>query len=60
MQPYVYLQKVGSALDRMDDPDEINRVLDELEFMYEALDPEFQDLVADLIDRLHVKLKEIS
>ena len=57
MEPYRYLEQVAARLDTLDDRDEINRILDELEFLYEALDPEFQDLASDLIARLSERLR---
>ena len=60
MQPYQYLEKVAKSLDTMEDSEEIKAVLDELEFLYEALDPEFQDLAVDLIDRAKLRLQSCS
>ena len=52
MQPYTYLQKVGEVLDSIDDPNQIDQLLDELEYLFDALDPELQPLCSDLIQRL--------
>ena len=60
MQPYQYLEKVAKSLDTMEDSEEIKAVLDELEFLYEALDPEFRDLAVDLIDRAKLRLQSCS
>ncbi len=59
MEPYRYLEKVASALDSLDDPEEIGEILDELEFLYEALEPELQGLATDLIARLSARLKSL-
>lgn len=58
MQPYHYLEQAGAALESLDSANEIEKVLDELEIIYELLDPEFQDLADDLIGRLNGKLKD--
>ena len=57
MEPYRYLEKVGRALSTLEDRDQILAIIDELEFLYEALDPEFQDLASGLIARLNQRLQ---
>jgi hypothetical protein len=56
MEPMNYLEEAAKNADEHDNR-ENNRVIDELELIYEALDPEFQDLAADLISRLSGRLK---
>jgi hypothetical protein len=58
IDPYAYLQQVGSALDRLRERREIEVVLDELEYLYEVLDPELQHLADDLIGQLRRRLDE--
>ncbi len=58
MEPYRYLQEVSRHLDQMHDSEALNRTLDEVEYLYDALDPEFQDLADDLIQRLHQRLSQ--
>ena len=60
MEPYQYLEKVAKSLYTMEDSEEINKVLDELEFLYEALDPELQDLATDLIERVKLRLRLVN
>jgi hypothetical protein len=60
MQAYAYMQKVSTEMDTLNGPDEINCVIDELEFLHEAIDPEFQELCSDLITQLMQKLKAVS
>lgn len=60
MQPYVYLQKVAQELDQLQSRKQIYEILDELEFLFEALDPEFQDLASDLITRLNRRLERLA
>ena len=54
------MQKVSSGMDGLHDADEINHVIDELEYLYEVIDPEFQELCSDLVARLMKKLKVVS
>lgn len=56
VDPYAYMQQVAGVLDTLDDNDRINTLLDELEYLYEVLDPELQPLADDLIARLRGRL----
>jgi hypothetical protein len=56
VDPYTYMQQVAGVLDTLDDHDRINTLLDELEYLYEVLDPELQPLADDLIARLRGRL----
>jgi len=58
IDPYAYLQQVAGALDRLHGRQQIEVVLDELEYLYEVLDPELQHLADDLIGRLRQRLDE--
>jgi hypothetical protein len=59
VDPYAYLQQVAGVLDRLDDRGRINTILDELEYLYEVLDPELQPLADDLIERLRTRLGQV-
>lgn len=59
MEPYRYLQQAAAQMNTLDTREAVNRVLDELEFLYEALDPEMQDIAAELISQLHERLKSL-
>lgn len=52
MEPYRYLVNAARQADDLKCKDEITKVIDELELLYEALDPELQDQAGDLIQRL--------
>lgn len=56
VDPYAYMQQVAGVLDTLHDPGRINTLLDELEYLYEVLDPELQPLADDLIARLRERL----
>lgn len=60
MEPYRYLEQVSREFDRIRTRQQAETVLDELEFLYDALDPEFQDLCTDLIERLTHRLQELA
>jgi len=57
--PYKYLEQVSELFDTLNTREEINQVLDELEFLFDLIDPEFQNQVSDLISRLTKRLQEL-
>jgi len=57
VDPYAYMQQVAGVVDTLNDRDRINTILDELEYLYEVLDPELQPLADDLIERLRRRLE---
>ena len=58
--PYKYLEQVSELFDSLNTREEINQVLDELEFLFDLIDPEFQEQVSDLISRLTKRLQELG
>lgn len=56
MEPYDYLQNIAARLDGLRTRGEITAALDELEYLYETLDPEFQDLAGGMIETLQARL----
>jgi hypothetical protein len=58
MEPYRYLEQVSIDFDLINSRDEINAVLDEIEYMFDLLEPEFQDHASDLIAKLKQKLAD--
>lgn len=56
---YQYVEQVVARINDMPDSAEIDRSMDEREFLYDAVDPEFHDLVADLIARLNARLRTL-
>ena len=58
--PYKYLEQVSELFDSLNTREQINQVIDELEFLFDLIDPEFQDQVSDLISRLTKRLQEIN
>ena len=59
VDPYAYMQQVAGVVDTLTDRDRINTILDELEYLYEVLDPELQPLADDLIERLRRRLDQV-
>ena len=58
--PYKYLEQVSELFETLNTREEINQVIDELEFLFDLIDPEFQDQVSDLISCLTKRLQEIN
>jgi len=60
VNPIAYLQQVSGQLDRLTQRDQIEPVLDELEYLYEILDPELQAPADQLIDTLRKRLEQLA
>ena len=60
VDPYAYMQQVAGVVDTLNGRDRINTILDELEYLYEVLDPELQPLADDLIERLRRRLEHAT
>ena len=56
IDPYAYMQQVSLKLDTLIQKNEIEEVLDELEYLFEVIPPELQDDAEKLISLLRVKL----
>ncbi len=52
-----YLTEVVGRIDSTSEPAEINRLLDELAFLYDAVEPHAQHVVDQLIGRLTARLE---
>ena len=57
VDPYAYLQQVAASLESLSTRRETETVLDELEYLYEVIDPELMYLADDLIERLRKRLR---
>jgi len=55
VDPYAYLQQAAGRLDTAA-PAELEGILDDIEYLYEVMDPELQSLAEDLMDRLRARL----
>ncbi len=56
IDPYAYMQQVAVKMDELTARDEIETVLDELEYLFEVIPPEMQDNSEKLISMLREKL----
>ncbi len=59
MNPYAYLQQVAGELDHLTERHRIEPVLDELEYLFEVLDPELQDPASRLIESLRSRVERL-
>jgi len=60
IDPYAYMQQVAVAMDELTARDEIETVLDELEYLFEVIPPEMQDNAEKLISMLRKKLSSLG
>jgi hypothetical protein len=60
VNPYAYMQQVSQRMDELKTRDEIEIVLDELEYLFEVIPPEMQDNAETLIGMLRKKLEDAS
>jgi hypothetical protein len=54
-----YLVEIARRADHLDDAGEVQQAMDKLEFLYEALDPDQQDLASELLARLARRLEAL-
>jgi len=60
VDPYGYLTKVSRAMDTLTQRDEIETALDEVEYLFEVIPPELQDLAEPIIQALRRKLSDCT
>jgi hypothetical protein len=60
IDPYAYMQQVAIKMDELTARDEIETVLDELEYLFEVIPPEMQDNAEKLISLLRKKLADAT
>ena len=60
VDPQAVLLRVSSQLDTLQGRADIEEALDELEYVFEVLDPEFQDGATLLITQLRARLEELN
>lgn len=56
IDPYAYMQQVATRMSQLQNRSEIETVLDEMEYLYEVISPEFQEYADQLISQLRGKL----
>lgn len=60
VDPYKYLAEVSRTIDALRQRDQIEAVLDEVEYLLEVIPPELQDLAEPIIEALRKKLDNCS
>ncbi len=56
VDPYAYMQQVAVRMNELTSRNEIETVLDELEYLFEVIPPDMQDNAEKLISMLREKL----
>lgn len=59
IDPYAVMQRAGRRLQESQDPAELDRLLDDIEYLYEVLDPELQGLAEEVMDRLRERIAKL-
>ena len=60
VNPYAYMQQVAGRLTQLTKRREIETLLDEVEYLYEVIDPELQESADQLIAQLRSRLEAAS
>ncbi|MES9834492.1 MAG: hypothetical protein ABW157_05700 [Candidatus Thiodiazotropha sp. LLP2] len=58
VDPIAYLNQVSTKMDRLTQRQEIETVLDEVEYLFEVIPPELQDLAEPIIEELRKRLTD--
>ena len=60
IDPYAYMQEVSLRMQDINSRQEIEQVLDELEYLFEVIPPDMQDNAEKLIGMLRKKLADVA
>lgn len=60
IDPYAYLNQVSAKMDSLTQRDQIETVLDEVEYLFEVIPPELQDLADPIITELRKRLSQFQ
>jgi hypothetical protein len=60
IDPYSYMRQVAQQMDQLQSYEQIEKVLDEMEYLFEVIPPEMQDPAEELIRQLRRKLQQAS
>ncbi len=55
-----YLNDILQKIDTLDTREAVHKQLDKVEFLYDAVDPEMQELVDQVITRLNDRLQSLT
>ena len=59
IDPYAVMQRAAGRIKESQDPAELDRLLDDIEYLYEVLDPELQGLAEQVMARLRERIAEL-
>lgn len=60
VDPYEYMNQVSINLDNLDNREDVEEILDRLEYLFEVIPPELQELAEDLMAQVRQKLEQFS
>ncbi len=60
IDPYAYLNQVSQEMDSLTQRNEIETVLDEVEYLYEVIPPDMQHLADPIIETLRKRLENCT
>jgi len=60
IDPHAFMQAAAGRLDTLTDPAELDLMLDDLEYLYEVMDPELQSLADGLMERVRERIARLS
>jgi len=60
IDPYTYLNQVSLEMDSLTQRNEIETVLDEVEYLYEVIPPDMQHLADPIIETLRKRLEDCA
>ena len=60
IDPYAYMNQVAAKLDSLTRRDQVEKALDDVEYLFEVIPPEMQDQAETLIDVLRRRLSEFE
>jgi hypothetical protein len=56
IDPFAFLQHAAGRINASQDPAELDRLLDDIEYLWEAMDPELQGLAEQVMDGLRTRV----
>ncbi|MBF0256631.1 MAG: hypothetical protein HQL47_09285 [Gammaproteobacteria bacterium] len=59
IDPYAYMQQAAGRIEHLDQA-QLNDLLDELEYLFEVIPPELQDLAEGLMERVRQRLSQLG
>ena len=60
VDPYAFLNQVSVKMETYTTPEQIETVLDKVEYLFEVIPPDLQDLAEPIIEELRRRLSECA